>query len=142
MAKSPSLVLLDGGCDFSGSQRDVGLLVISFIFLVAFALIFVLWVSDLKSLGSVGKFPVFGFTVALVMAFLYPLFPPPRPDGHSALMLTETTLWRSRVSSSTTAPSSPTLRTVSRSGLSLRTAFRTLSISALSSFTSFPWSSN
>jgi len=70
MAKSPSLFLLNSSCDFSGNQTDVGQLVISFIFLVAFALIYILWFNDIKSFGSIGKFPVLGFTVALVAAFI------------------------------------------------------------------------
>jgi hypothetical protein len=73
MAKGPSVDLLTSICDFSGSDGHtaVGLIVIFFIFLISFALIFVFWFKGIKSLGSVGKFPVLAFTVGLATAFMY-----------------------------------------------------------------------
>lgn len=84
-------------CVFSGSSphyphsrdsTDLGVLVISFIFLIGFASIFVVWFIGIKSGRSVGKFPVLAFTVALAAALMY-CFPPIAPHhGHPALILT------------------------------------------------------
>jgi len=72
MAQSPGLALISGPCDFSRYPTDVGLLVVCFIFLIAFVLMFIFWFGRIKPLdGAVKDFPVFGFLVALVAAFIY-----------------------------------------------------------------------
>jgi hypothetical protein len=64
-------------CDFNGSSVDLGQLIISCIFLVFFVLIGVFWLGEVKRYlgrGRSPEFPVFGFTLALVAAFMYALF--------------------------------------------------------------------
>jgi hypothetical protein len=69
--------VIAGSCDFNGSPVDLGQLIISCIFLVVFVLIGVFWLGEVKKYlgrGASQNFPVFGFTLALVAAFMYTLF--------------------------------------------------------------------
>jgi len=63
-----------GTCDFSGSPVDLGGLIINWIFLAVFIFIAIFWLHRVKKYlarEASPSFPVFGFTLALVAAFLY-----------------------------------------------------------------------
>lgn len=86
---SASVFLVESTCDFSENHTDLPVLVISFVFLIAFTLIFVFWFKGIKSRRSMGRFPVLAFTIGLVAAFMYvlPFHAITHHHGHSSLIL-------------------------------------------------------